>query len=71
MYESSLVRDRAITPHEDVISDRLSEYLYLQDVRNDLLGFAINVWMYEGDVVVTCDDIPEGRQSLLYPLDGN
>lgn len=71
MYEPSLVRDGAITSHKDIIGDCLPEDFDLQHVGNDLLGFAINVWVYESDVVVTRDDISEGRQSLLYPLDGD
>ena len=61
MHESSLVRDCAITSHEDIIGDCLSEDFNLQYVGNDLLGLAINVWVYEGDVVVTRDDVSESR----------
>jgi len=57
VYESSLVRYSAITSHEDVIGDCLPEDFDLQYVGDDLLGFAINVWVYEGDVVVTRDDV--------------
>jgi len=61
VYESSLVRYSAITSHEDIIGDRLSEDLDLQHVGDDLLGLAINVRVHEGDIVVTRDDVPEGR----------
>ena len=53
-----MVRYSAITSHEDVICDRLPEDFDLQHVGNDLLGFAINVWVYEGDIVVARDDVP-------------
>lgn len=52
-----MVRYSAITSHEDVIGDCLPEDFDLQYVGDDLLGFAINVWVYEGDVVVTRDDV--------------
>jgi len=54
-----MVRDGTITSHKDIIGDRLSEHFDLQDVGNDLLRFAIEVWMHEGDVVVTRDDVSE------------
>ena len=71
MNESPLVRDGAITSNEDIVGDRLSEDFDLQHVGDDLLGFAIDVWVYKGDVVITRDDVPEGGQSLFYPLDGD
>jgi hypothetical protein len=61
VHESSLVRDGTITSHQDIIGDCLPEDFDLQHVGNNLLGFAINVWMYEGDVVVARDDVSEGR----------
>jgi len=61
VHESSLVRDGTITSHEDIIGDRLSEDFDLQHVSNDFLSFAINIWVYEGDIVVACDDVSEGR----------
>ena len=41
-----MIRDGAVTPHEDIIGDRLPEDLDLQDVGNYLLGFAVDVWVY-------------------------
>ena len=61
MYESSLVRYCTITPHEDIIGDRLPEDFDLQHVGNDFLSLTINIWVYEGDIVVTRDDVSEGR----------
>jgi len=71
VYKPPLVCDSTITSHKDIVGDRLSEDFDLQDVSNDFLCFAIDVWMYEGDVVVACDDVSERRQSLLYPLNGD
>lgn len=60
MNESSLIRDGTITSDEDIIGNRLSEDFDFQHVGDNLLSFAIDVWVYEGDVVVTRDDVPEG-----------
>jgi hypothetical protein len=61
MDESSLVGDGTIAAHEDVICDRLAEDFNFEYVSDDLLGLPIDVGMYEGNVVVTCDDVPERR----------
>lgn len=69
MYKPALVRDRAIAAHQDVIGDGLSEDLDLEDIGDDLLGLAVDVWVDEGDVVVARDDVSERGESLFYPLD--
>ena len=52
-----MVRYSAIASHEDVIGDCLPEDFDLEHIGDDLLGFAVNVWVYEGDIVVTRDDV--------------
>ena len=60
MDEPSLVRDRAITAHKDVISNRLPENFDLENVSDDFFCLAVNVRVDEGDVVVAGDDVSEG-----------
>jgi hypothetical protein len=60
MDESTLVRDDAITPYKNVVCNRLPKHFDLEDVRDDLLRLSINVWVNEGDVVVTCNHVSEG-----------
>jgi hypothetical protein len=69
MDESTLIRDRTITAHKDVISDRLPEHLDLEDIGDDLLCLSVNVGVDERDVVVTCDDVAESWQTLFDSLD--
>jgi hypothetical protein len=71
MDESTLVCDHTITPYENVVCNRLPKYFDLEYVRNNLFRLSINVWMNESDVVVASDHVSEGRQSFLYPLNGN
>ena len=58
--EPSLVRDRAITAHKDVISNRLPENFNLENICDNFFCFAVNVWVDEGDVVVAGDYVSEG-----------
>ena len=69
MYETALVRDCAVAPDEDVVGDGLSEDLDFEHVGDDLLCLAVDVWVHERDVVVACDDVSEGGQSLFDALD--
>ena len=59
MYESSLVRDRAVRADEDIFGDGLAEDLDLEDVRDDLLRLAIDVGMHERDMIVACNNVTE------------
>ena len=61
MYETALIADDTITSNEDVISDSLSEDLDLEDICDDFFGFTVNVWMDEGDIIVACNHVSEGR----------
>jgi hypothetical protein len=67
--ESAVVRDRAVRADKNVVRDRLAEDLDLEDIRNDLLRLAVNVWVNKGDVVVARDDVAKRRESLLNALD--
>lgn len=57
MYETALVGDGTITSDEDVVGDRLAEYLNLEDVCDDFFRFAIDVRVDECDVIVGSDDV--------------
>ena len=71
MYETSLVRDRTIAAHEDVVRNRLSEDFDFEHIGDDLLGLAVNVRVHERNVVVTGDDVAESRETFVYTLDGD
>jgi hypothetical protein len=71
VHKSTLVGNSAIAPDEDVVCDSLPKDLDLEDVCDDLLRLAVEIWMYEGDVVVACDDISERGQTLFYSLEGD
>lgn len=68
MNQSTLITQPTITSNEDVIGDCLSEHLDLQHVGNDLFGFSVNVGVDQSDVIVTSDDVSEGRESFFDSL---
>jgi hypothetical protein len=69
MYKSTVVRDRAIRPDEYVVCDGLAKDLDLEHIRDDLLRLTVDIRMYECDVVVRGDDVAQGGEALLDPLD--
>lgn len=71
MHQTALIRDRTVAPHQNVVGDCLPEHLDLEDICDDLFCFPIDIWMDESDIVVTCDDISEGRKSFFNSLDGD
>ena len=71
MNEPSLVRDRAVRADEDIFGDSLAEDLDLEDVRDDLLRLAVDVGMYERDMIVACDNVTERGETLLDTLEGD
>ena len=71
MDESSLIRNRAIRPDEDVIGNSLAEYLYFESVRDNLLRLTIDFGVNERDIVVTGDNVAERGEALLDALDGD
>jgi hypothetical protein len=38
---------------------------------HDFLCLFVNVWVYEGHVIVARNAVAQGRQPLIYPLDNN
>jgi hypothetical protein len=46
----------------------LAEYFDAQDVGDYFFGFALQIGVYEGDVVVGYDDVSEGGEALFYSL---
>lgn len=71
MNQSSLVAQRAVAAHEDVGGDSLPENLDFEYIGDDLLCLSVDVRVHEGNVVVACDHIPEGGESLLNSLERN
>jgi hypothetical protein len=67
--KSTLVAQSTVRPDEDIVRDRLPEDLDLEDVGDDLLRLTVNVRVDERDVVVACNDVSEGRETLLDALD--
>jgi hypothetical protein len=61
VHEPALVREGAVRADKDVFRDRLSEDLDLEHVRDDLLCLAVDVGVYERNVVVARDHVPKRR----------
>ncbi len=47
-----LIAQRTITSNQDVPSHSLSEHLNLESIGDDFLGFTIDIWVNQRDVVV-------------------
>ena len=71
MHDTALIRDHSVATHKDIVRNCLSENLHFQDVCNDLFGFPVYIWVNKRDVIVACDDVSEGGQSLFDALDGD
>jgi hypothetical protein len=67
--ERTLVGKAAVRSDQDVIGDRLTEDLNLQHISDDLLRLPVDVGVYQRDKVVAGDDVSEGGETLLDPLD--
>lgn len=57
--DSSLVGESHVGADENIVGDGLAENLDTKHVGDDLLGFAFDIWVHEGDVVVADDDVAE------------
>ena len=68
MDHATVVAELAVTPHEGLAAHDLTEDLHPEDVAYYVLGLAIDVRMYERNVIIASDDVPERRQALLDPL---
>jgi len=71
MNKTALIRDCAVAADQDIICYSLSEDFNFEDIRYDLFSLPIYVGMYEGDMVITCNDIAESRKSFFYSLNSN
>ena len=71
MDETALIRDCTIGTDENVFRDRLTEHLDFEDVRDDLLRFAIDVGVDERDVVITRDHVSESGEPFFDALEGD
>jgi hypothetical protein len=71
MDEPAVVAQGHVGAGENVGGDGLAEDLDAQSVGDDLLGFALEVRMNEGDVVVGADNVTEGGEAFFNPLDGD
>src|SRR5947209_8353936 len=67
--EATPIAEDAVAADEAVVGEGLAEDLDLEDVCDDLLCLAVDVWMDQRDVVVACDHVSERRKSLLDTLD--
>lgn len=71
MHQRSLITNPAITPHQDIIGDRLTEHLHLQNISNNLLRLPVNIGVHERDVIVAGDDVAQGGETLFDSLEGD
>lgn len=71
MHESTLVGERTVRSDKDVIRDSLAEDLDLEYIRNNLFGLAVDIWVYECNIIVARDYISQGTETFLDTLDGD
>lgn len=71
MHECTLVGENAVRSDEDVICDSLAEDLNLEYIRDNLFRLAVDIWVYECDIVVARDYISQGAETFLDTLDGD
>lgn len=71
MHQAPLVGKCHVRAGEDVRGDSLAEHLDAEGIGNDLLGFALEVWVHEGDVIVGADYVAEGGEAFFDSLDGD
>jgi hypothetical protein len=69
--KTTLICDCTIRADEDVVRDRLAEDLDLEDVRDNFLRLAVNVRVYQRNVIITSDDVTERRKSFFDTLKRN
>ena len=61
MHNATLVAECHVGARENVVRNRLPEHLDSQNVRYYLLRLSLDVWMYEGDMVIATYYISECR----------
>jgi hypothetical protein len=69
VHDAALVAQAHVAAGQDIVRDRLAEDLDAEDVGDDFFGFALEVRVHEGDVVVGADDVAEGGEALFDALD--
>lgn len=67
--QGTLVGQAAETADKRVLADRLSEDFDSQHISDDFLGLLINVWVHQGDVVVTHNHVAQSREFVFHALD--
>jgi hypothetical protein len=64
VHDAALVAQAHVAARQDIVRDRLTEDFDAEDVGDDFFGFALEVRVHEGDVVVGADDVAEGGEAL-------
>lgn len=59
--DSSLVGECHVRSDQDVVGNGLTENLDAENIGDDFLGFALNIWVDKCDMVVTDDYVSECR----------
>ena len=59
MDDSSLVGECHIGSDQDVVGNGLTENFDAENISDDLLGFALNIWVDKCNMVVTDDYVSE------------
>jgi hypothetical protein len=67
-YQATLVAQGADSTNKHVVGNSLAEDLDVEDVHDDLLRLAVDVWMYQSNVVVAYNHVSESRQTFLHTL---
>jgi hypothetical protein len=70
VHDAAGIRERHVRAHEHVIGYGLPEDFDAEDVSYYFFGFALDVGVDKGDVVVGGDDVTEGGEALFYSLWG-
>jgi len=60
VYDAALVGESHVGADEDVVGNGLAEDFDAEDVGDYFFGFALEVGVHEGDVVVGDDYVAEG-----------
>lgn len=69
VHDTALVAEAHVAAGEHIVGDCLAEDLHAQHVGDDFFRLALQIRVHERDVVVGADDVSQGRQPLLDPLD--
>jgi hypothetical protein len=70
-YQSTLITQRTVTPHEDIPRNSLSKNLDTKNIPNNLLRLTFNVGVDQSDIVIARNDIAQRRQPFLNTLNFN